>query len=136
MTDEVTTEDYSSMMDEEETNSKIYQLTGYSDSIYAECFVKVHHYDILLKIILVNRTNKTLPNVNVELLSHGNVKLVDKPGAQTIRAFSSVTLKASLKVSSTDTGSIYGYLTYDTASGQQSNIINMSEIPIDFINEL
>jgi coatomer subunit beta len=52
-----------------EVDAKIYQLTGYSDPIYAEAFVEVHHYDILLKILLVNRTNKTLPNVNLELLT-------------------------------------------------------------------
>ena len=52
-----------------EIDAKIYQLTGYSDPIYAEAFVEVHHYDILLKILLVNRTNKTLPNVTVELLT-------------------------------------------------------------------
>lgn len=39
-----------------EIDAKIYQLTGYSDPIYAEAFVEVHHYDILLKILLVNRT--------------------------------------------------------------------------------
>ena len=50
-------------------DSKIYQMTGYSDPIYAEAFVEVHHYDILLKILLVNRTNKTLPNIQVELLT-------------------------------------------------------------------
>lgn len=50
-------------------DAKVYQLTGYSDPIYAEAFVEVHHYDILLKIILVNRTAKTLPNVNCELLT-------------------------------------------------------------------
>lgn len=52
-----------------EIDAKIYQLTGYSDPIYAEAFVEVHHYDILLKILIVNRTNKTLPNVTVELLT-------------------------------------------------------------------
>jgi len=62
-----------------EVDAKIYQLTGYSDPIYAEAFVEVHHYDILLKILLVNRTNKTLPNVTVELLTQGNLKLVEKP---------------------------------------------------------
>lgn len=50
-------------------DAKIYQMTGYSDPIYAEAFVEVHHYDILLKILLVNRTNKTLPNINVEILT-------------------------------------------------------------------
>ena len=37
-------------------DQKIYQLTGYSDPIYAEAIAEVHHYDILLKIVLMNRT--------------------------------------------------------------------------------
>lgn len=120
-----------------EIDAKIYQLTGYSDPIYAEAFVEVHHYDILLKILLVNRTNKTLPNVTVELLTQGNLKLVEKPlQIAGLRALSSQTLKASLKVNSTDNGAIYGYLTFDSASGNIPNIININEIQIDFINEL
>ncbi len=112
-----------------EAEAKIYQLTGYSDPVYAEAFVEVHHYDILLKILLVNRTNKTLPNVNVELLTQGNLKLVEKPlQISGLRALSSQTLKASLKVSSTDNGAIYGYLTFDSASGNIPNIINLNEI--------
>lgn len=98
-------------------DAKIYQMTGYSDAIYAEAFVEVHHYDILLKILLVNRTNKTLPNINVELLTQGNLKIVEKPQQITLRAMSSQTLKSSLKVSSTDNGAIYGYITFDSASG-------------------
>lgn len=117
-------------------DAKIYQMTGYSDAIYAEAFVEVHHYDILMKILLVNRTNKTLPNVNVELLTQGNLKLVEKPVTTTLRALSSVTVKASLKVSSTDNGVVYGYITFDSASGNVPNIININEIQIDFINEL
>ena len=111
-------------------------MTGYSDPLYAEAFVEVHHYDILLKIILINRTNKTLPNIQCELLTQGNLKIVEKPIQVTLRAYSSTTLKASLKVSSTDNGAIYGYLTYDSASGNVPNIININEIQIDFINEL
>lgn len=53
-----------------------------------------------------------------------------------LRALSSQTLKASLKVNSTDNGAIYGYLTFDSASGNIPNVINLNEIQIDFINEL
>ena len=45
---------------EREIDQKIYQLTGYSDPIYAEAIAEVHHYDILLKIVLINRTQKTI----------------------------------------------------------------------------
>jgi len=67
-------------------DSKVYQLTGYSDALYAEAFVEVHHYDILLKIILVNRTNRTLPNITCELLTQGNLKIVERPIVVTLRA--------------------------------------------------
>ena len=94
-------------------DAKVYQLTGFSDDIYAEAFVEVHHYDILLRIVLINRTKKTLPNINFEFLTQGNLKLIDKPIPITLKPESTATLKASLKVSSTDNGVIYGYITYD-----------------------
>lgn len=53
-----------------------------------------------------------------------------------MRALSSQTVKASLKVSSTDNGAIYGYIAFDSASGNVPNVININEIQIDFINEL
>jgi len=53
-----------------------------------------------------------------------------------MKAESTATIKASLKVSSTDNGIIYGYLTYDSATGVLPHILNINEIPIDFINEL
>ena len=45
-------------------------------------------------------------------------------------------MKSSLKVSSTDNGAIYGYLTFDSASGNLPHVININEIQIDFINAL
>jgi coatomer subunit beta len=134
ITEEITTDgDFASGSDfmteiKKDMEAKVFQLTGYSDPLYAEAFVEVHHYDIILKILLINRTNKTLPNINCELLTQGNLKLVEKPLSSTLRAFSSITVKASLKVSSTDNGAIYGYLTYDSASGNIPNIMNLNEI--------
>lgn len=109
-------------------DSKVYQLTGFSDEIYSEAFVEVHHYDIILKIVLMNRTNKTLPNINFELMTQGNLKVVEKPIPITLKAECSATIKASLKVSSTDNGVIFGYLTYDSASGNEPTMLNINEI--------
>jgi len=109
-------------------DSKVYQLTGFSDEIYAEAFVEVHHYDILLKIVLMNRTTKTLNNINFEVLTQGNLKVVEKPIPITLRAESSATIRASLKVSSTDNGIIYGYLTYESSNSNQPHILNINEI--------
>ena len=41
-------------------DQKFYQLTGYSDPIYAEAIAEVHHYDIKLQIVLINRSGKTI----------------------------------------------------------------------------
>lgn len=110
-------------------DAKVYQLTGFSDDIYAEAFVEVHHYDILLRIVLINRTKKTLPNINFEFLTQGNLKLIDKPIPITLKPESTATLKASLKVSSTDNGVIYGYITYDqSSSGNEPRMLNINEI--------
>ena len=107
---------------------KIYQLTGYSDPIYAEAIAEVHHYDILLKIVLMNRTQKTIQNISCELVTQGNLKVVEKPVNVTLRAGESRIVKSSLKVSSTDNGAIYGYLTFESASGNLPHVININEI--------
>jgi coatomer subunit beta len=103
-------------------------LTGYSDPIYAEAIAEVHHYDILLKIVLINRTQKTIQNINCELHTQGNLKVVEKPVAITLKSEASQIVKSSLKVSSTDNGAIYGYLTFDSASGNVPHVININEI--------
>jgi coatomer subunit beta len=118
------------------SDQRIYQLTGYSDPIYAETIAEVHHYDILLKIVLMNRTQKTIQNIACELVTQGNLKVVEKPINVTLRAGESRVIKSSLKVNSTDNGAIYGYLTFDSASGNLPHIININEIQIDFINAL
>lgn len=86
--------------------------------------------------MLINRTNKTIQNINCELLTQGNLKVVEKPIACTLTANEVKILKSSLKVNSTDNGAIYGYLTFDSASGNIPHVININEIQIDFINAL
>jgi len=61
---------------------------------------------------------------------------VEKPVSLTMTAGASQVVKSSLKVSSTDNGAIYGYLTFDSASGNVPHVININEIQIDFINAL
>merc|ERR1719384_1572533 len=47
--------------------SKVTQLTGFSDPVYAEAYVHVHQYDIVLDVLIVNQTSDTLQNVTLEL---------------------------------------------------------------------
>ena len=52
--------------------SKVTQLTGFSDPVYAEAYVHVHQYDIVLDVLIVNQTSDTLQNVTLELATLGN----------------------------------------------------------------
>jgi len=46
-------------------------LTGFSDPIYAEAYVNVNQYDIVLDVLIVNQTSDTLQNVTLELATLG-----------------------------------------------------------------
>jgi hypothetical protein len=40
--------------------NRVLQLTGFSDPVYAEAYVTVHQYDIVLDVTVINRTSETL----------------------------------------------------------------------------
>lgn len=107
------------------------QLTGFSDPVYAEAYVHVNQYDIVLDILVVNQTNDTLQNVTLELatlgthvpictvalwrLLHsrnvdiaGDLKLVEKPQPVIMGPNDFTNIKACVKVASTENGIIFG----------------------------
>eukprot|EP00842_Homolaphlyctis_polyrhiza_P006041 jgi/Hompol1/6438/HPOL_003533-RA len=113
---------------------RIVQLTGFSDPVYAEAYVKVHQYDILLDVLIVNQTNETLQNLTIEFSTLGDLKLVERPQPQTIgpRGFHSI--KANIKVSSTETGVIYGNIVYDGAASLDVHCVILNDIHIDIMD--
>lgn len=50
---------------------KVTQLTGFSDPVYAEAYVHVNQYDIVLDVLVVNQTSDTLQNCTLELATLG-----------------------------------------------------------------
>lgn len=52
---------------------KVTQLTGFSDPVYAEAYVHVNQYDIVLDVLIVNQTNDTLQNLTLELATLGSL---------------------------------------------------------------
>ena len=60
--------------------NKVTQLTGFSDPVYAEAYVNVNQYDIVLDVLVVNQTSDTLQNLTLELATLGDLKLVDLSG--------------------------------------------------------
>lgn len=115
--------------------NRILQLTGFSDPVYAEAYVTVHHYDIVLDVTVINRTKETLQNLCLELATMGDLKLVERPQNYTLAPESSKQIKANIKVSSTETGVIFGNIVYETSSNVlERNVIVLNDIHIDIMD--
>lgn len=71
---------------------------GFSDPVYAEAYVTVHQYDIVLDVSVQNRTTATLQNLNLELATMGDLKLVERPQNHTLGPGASKTIRANIKV--------------------------------------
>lgn len=114
--------------------SHVYQLSGFADPVYAEAFVTVHDYDIVLEILLINRTPNTLANLTVELSTMGDLKIVERPQAHTVGPLDQLTIRASIKVSSTETGHIFGTIVYEDTSTMEKGYINLNDIHMDIMD--
>ncbi|KAI8824581.1 adaptin N terminal region-domain-containing protein [Fimicolochytrium jonesii] len=114
--------------------SRVIQLTGFSDPVYAEAYVTVHQYDILLDILIVNQTSETLQNLTVEFCTLGDLKLVERPAPHTMSPHGFHGIKANIKVSSTETGVIFGNIVYDGPSATDMNCVILNDIHIDIMD--
>ncbi|XVF89276.1 hypothetical protein PTKIN_Ptkin19aG0117000 [Pterospermum kingtungense] len=114
--------------------NRILQLAGFSDPVYAEAYVTVHHYDIVLDITVINRTKETLQNLCVELANMGDLKLVERPQNYTLAPESSKQIKANIKVSSTETGLIIGNIVYETSNMLERSVVVLNDFHIDIMD--
>lgn len=114
--------------------SKILQLTGFSDPIYAEAYVKVHQFDVTLDVLLVNQTTTTLRNLSVEFATLGDLKVVDKPATANIGPHGFHKLSVTVKVTSADTGVIFGNIVYDGQHSDESTIVILNDVHVDIMD--
>lgn len=114
--------------------SRVVQLTGFSDPVYAEAYVKVHQFDIVLDVLLVNQTTETLQNLSVEFATLGDLKVVERPTTQNLGAHGFLNVQSTIKVSSTDTGVIFGNVVYDSHSASESNVVILNDVHVDIMD--
>jgi coatomer subunit beta len=99
---------------------RVTQLTGLSDPVYAEAYVTVHSYDIMLDLLVINQSAEPMYNLTLELATVGDLKLCERPQSYTLAAGESKHVKANIKVSSTETGIVFGTIVYDSTPGDAS----------------
>ncbi|KAI1767799.1 Coatomer, beta subunit [Hypoxylon sp. FL1150] len=125
---EAVSEDLSSKL------SRVVQLTGFSDPVYAEAYVKVHQFDIVLDVLLVNQTTETLQNLSVEFATLGDLKVVERPTTQNLGPHDFHNVQCTIKVSSTDTGVIFGNVVYDGAHSTDTNVVILNDLHVDIMD--
>ncbi|KAI2626280.1 Coatomer, beta subunit [Xylaria nigripes] len=125
---EATAEDLTSKL------SRVVQLTGFSDPVYAEAYVKVHQFDIVLDVLLVNQTTETLQNLSVEFATLGDLKVVERPTTQNLGPHDFHNVQCTIKVSSTDTGVIFGNVVYDGAHSTDTNVVILNDLHVDIMD--
>jgi len=128
-------EDFSSRL------KRVTQLTGLSDAVYAEAYVTVHSYDILLDVLVVNQTDEPMQNLCLELATVGDLKLCERPQSYLLQPKEEKHIKANIKVSSTETGIVFGSIVYDSSTSTTSpapnsdrNCVVLNDIHIDIMD--
>lgn len=114
--------------------SKVVQLTGFSDPVYAEAYVNVQQFDIILDVLIVNQTSETLQNLSVEFATLGDLKVVERPITQNLAVHDFSNVQATIKVSSTDTGVIFGNIVYDGHHSTENNVVILNDIHVDIMD--
>mmetsp|Transcript_42182 Transcript_42182/g.106207 ORF Transcript_42182/g.106207 Transcript_42182/m.106207 type:complete len:1025 (+) Transcript_42182:99-3173(+) len=114
--------------------AKVQQMTGLADPVYVEAFLQVHSFDLVLELLLINRGDDTLQNVVVELSTQGDLKIVDRPAGVTLMPGEQRTVHASIKVGSTETGIIFGYVTYEKKSAADKECTVLNELHVDILD--
>ncbi|XP_058788697.1 coatomer subunit beta [Phymastichus coffea] len=115
--------------------SKVTQLTGFSDPVYAEALVHVNQYDIVLDVLIVNQTEDTLQNCTLELATMGDLKLVERPQPIVLAPRDFASIKANVKVASTENGIIFGNIVYDIhGAASDRSVVVLNDIHIDIMD--
>ena len=114
--------------------SRVVQLTGFSDPVYAEAYVRVHQFDIVLDVLLVNQTTETLQNLAVEFATLGDLKVVERPTTQNLGPHDFHNVQCTIKVSSTDTGVIFGNVVYEGAHSTDTNVVILNDVHVDIMD--
>ncbi|CAB4255039.1 similar to Saccharomyces cerevisiae YDR238C SEC26 Essential beta-coat protein of the COPI coatomer, involved in ER-to-Golgi protein trafficking and maintenance of normal ER morphology [Maudiozyma barnettii] len=113
---------------------KIVPLTGFSDPVYAEAYITNNQFDVVLEVLLVNQTKDTLKNLHVQFATLGDLKIIDNPPSTNIVPHGFHRITITVKVSSADTGVIFGNIIYDGGHGEDARYVILNDVHIDIMD--
>ncbi|QLG73997.1 hypothetical protein HG535_0F05090 [Zygotorulaspora mrakii] len=113
---------------------KVVPLTGFSDAVYAEAYITTHQFNVVLDVLLVNQTRETLKNLHVQFATLGDLKIVDTPSSTNVVPHGFHKVSVTVKVSSADTGVIFGNIIYDAAHGEDAHYVILNDVHVDIMD--
>jgi coatomer subunit beta len=84
-------------------------------------------------VLLVNQTANTLQNLCLDFATLGDLKIVERPSVYTIAPHGYQSIKATIKVSSTETGVIFGSILWEGPNMSEACVI-LNDIHIDIMD--
>ena len=88
---------------------------------------------LTLDVLLVNQTGNTLQNLCLDFATLGDLKIVERPAVYTIAPHGFQSIKATIKVSSTETGVIFGSILWEGQNMAEACVI-LNDIHIDIMD--
>lgn len=86
-------------------------------------------------VLIVNQTSDTLQDLTIEFATLGDLKLVERPAPHTLGPNAFHNIKATIKVSSTETGVIFGNVVYDRQGGADTSVnIVLNDVHVDIMD--
>jgi coatomer subunit beta len=86
-----------------------------------------------LDVLLVNQTPNTLQNLCLDFATLGDLKLVERPSVYTIAPHGFQSIKATIKVSSTETGVIFGSILWE-GQGMAEACVVLNDVHVDIMD--
>jgi len=84
-------------------------------------------------VLLVNQSSDTLQNLCLDFATLGDLKIVERPSVYTIAPHGFQSIKATIKVSSTETGVIFGSILWEGPNLSEQCVI-LNDIHIDIMD--
>ena len=89
--------------------------------------------DWLTDVLLVNQSSNTLQNLCLDFATLGDLKIVERPTVYTVGPHGFQNIKATIKVSSTETGVIFGSILWEAPDLSEQAVI-LSDIHVDIMD--
>lgn len=88
----------------------------------------------ILFLLRTPRSGETLQNLCLELATMGDLKLVERPQNHTLAPGDTKVIRANIKVSSTETGVIFGNIVYEGTGYSERSVVVLNDIHIDIMD--